>query len=101
MGYLYIKLNYDKNTFTDLELSNLTFFFTKKVRFKKYGKGKILKIPSRFELMHVTHWSVVNPLTHCARLFEDKFGKETVYWTVLYSIIVYFDKLGSQHGGVL
>lgn len=55
MGYLYIKLNYDKNTFTGLEFSNLTFFFTKKVRFKKYGKGKILKIPSRFELMHVTH----------------------------------------------
>lgn len=41
------------------------------------------------------------PLTNCDRLFDDKFRKETVYWTVLYSIIVNFDKLGSQHGGVL
>lgn len=40
MGYLYIKSNYDKNTFTGLEFSNLTFFLPKKYVLKNMGKVK-------------------------------------------------------------
>lgn len=52
------------------------------------GKVTILKSPAEFEL--TTCKSVGNPLTQCATLLEDNFGKETIY-KIIHDFIVYFD----------
>lgn len=49
----------------------------------------MLKSPAGFELM--TYMFIEKPLTHCATLIGDNFGKETINKITL-DFIAYFDK---------
>lgn len=81
MGHLsiliLIKVHYIWNNFTDLEISNFTIFHPKKYVLKICGKVKNLKSPVGFELK--TYRLIVKPLTHCASLLGDNYGKETIH----------------------
>lgn len=80
MGHLsiltWIKVHYDKNTFTGLEFSFT--IFDQKVRFKFLGKVKITKMSAGFEIM--TYKCVVNALKHCATLLGNHFWTEHIYF---------------------
>lgn len=54
-----------------------------------FGKVRLLRYPVKIELM--TKRSVLNSLTYCATLLEDKFGKDSFY-DILVDFVVCFDK---------
>lgn len=68
---MWIKHNFNQNTFTDFKFTNFTIFNQKYV-LKIFGKVKIIKAPAGFELKTIRF--VVNALTHCATLLADNFG---------------------------
>lgn len=74
-----------------LEFSQIVQYLTKQHVLKTAGKVKILKSPSRLELM--TYIFGVNPLTHCATLLiGDNFGKKTIYKITLDIVYGFFMK---------
>lgn len=86
---MWIKENYNLNTFTDLEFSDFKIF-NHKIRSKRLGKVQFLQSPARFALM--TYIFVLTLLIHCATLLGDNFGGKLFIKKITLYFIVHFDK---------